>query len=164
MTEVATGAVRSVRIEIRAFRPEDAVAFRDLNEAWIKKFFHMEEHDYAVLGDPERYVIRPGGHIFMVLSDGVAVGCCALIPERDGVFEVAKMAVSEEIRGQGIGRKLLGYTIEQARLLGATALTLVTNSTLGSAVHVYEAAGFRHLAAPVVTPYARGNVFMELTL
>jgi putative acetyltransferase len=151
-------------VEIRTFQPEDAVAFRELNEAWIKKYFGMEEQDYVVLGDPERYVIRAGGYIFMAFLDGVAVGCCALLLEHDGVYEVAKMAVTEEIRGRGIGRKVLAHTIDQARAMGATMLTLVTNSNLANAIHLYEALGFRHVAGPAVSPYARGDVFMELPL
>jgi putative acetyltransferase len=151
-------------MELRGFQAGDAVAFRDLNEAWIKKYFRMEEHDYEVLGDPERFVIEPGGSIYMAVMDGVAVGCCALITERDGVFEVAKMAVAEEIRGRGIGRRLLEYTIEQARAMGATLLTLVTSSKLPNAIHLYKALGFRHVAGPEVSPYARGDVFMELAL
>jgi putative acetyltransferase len=161
---LGSSEVRVERIEIRAFRPEDAVAFRELNEEWITKYFSMEEHDFEVLGDPERYVIGPGGQIFMAVVDGVALGCCALIVERPGVFEVGKMAVSEECRGRGIGRKLLAYTIEQARAQGATLLTLVTNSKLANAVHLYESLGFRHLAPPAVSLYARGDVFMEMEL
>ncbi len=40
-------------VEIRTFRPDDAVAFKELNEAWIRKYFSMEEHDYEMLDDPE---------------------------------------------------------------------------------------------------------------
>jgi putative acetyltransferase len=151
-------------VEIRAFRPEDATAFRELNEAWIKKYFGMEEQDYVVLGDPERYVVGAGGYIYMAFLDGVAVGCCALLLEHDGVYEVAKMAVTEEIRGRGIGRKVLAHTIEQARAMGASMLTLVTSSKLANAIHLYEALGFQHVEAPAVLPYARGDVFMELSL
>ncbi len=164
MADSQSSRAVGVTVEIRGFRPEDAVAFRELNEAWITKYFCMEEHDHEVLGDPTRYVIGPGGQIFMAFADGVAVGCCALIRERDGVFEVGKMAVSEEIRGRGIGRQLLTYTVDQARALDAKLLTLVTSSKLPNAIHLYEALGFRHLAPPAVSPYARGDVFMELPL
>lgn len=48
-------------VEIRLYRPEDAVAFRELNEAWIRKYFALEEHDREMLNDPEGYILRPGG-------------------------------------------------------------------------------------------------------
>jgi putative acetyltransferase len=50
-----------------------------------------------------------------------------------------------------------------ARALGATKLTLATNSKLPNAIHLYESLGFRHLP-PEPSPYARANVFMEMDL
>jgi hypothetical protein len=45
-------------------------------------------------------------------------------------------------------------------------LFLGSNSKLGSAVHLYESFGFRHLKPEEIppSPYARANVFMELDL
>jgi len=102
----------------------------------------------------------------MVIAGDRPVGCCALIPLKPGVFELAKMSVAEEYRGCGIGRKLLDYTIAQAKALGATSLFLASNRTLANAVHLYESFGFRHLPPEKVapSPYARSNVFMDLKL
>jgi GNAT superfamily N-acetyltransferase len=150
-------------VQLRAFNPSDAEAFRRLNEAWIEKYFRLEPPDHEALGDPIGHILQPGGHIFMASVDDRAVGCCALISARAGVYEVAKMAVEEEYQGRGIGRKLLVYVIEQARALGATLLTLGSNDKLASAVHLYESLGFKHLP-PEPSPYTRANVFMELPL
>lgn len=150
-------------IHLRSFKLADAVAFRELNEAWIEKYFGLEEPDREVLGNPVGHVIEPGGHIYMACVEDRAVGCCALIPVRKGVYEVAKMAVDEAYRGRGIGRKLLAYVIAQARTAGATLLTLESSSKLTNAVHLYESLGFQHLP-PKPSPYARANVFMELPL
>lgn len=150
-------------LHLRSFEPSDAAAFRELNEAWIKQYFGLEEHDHDILGDPIASIIQPGGHIFLACAEGRAIGCCALIVVRPGVYEVAKMAVVEQYRGCGVGRKLLAYVIEQARTLGATLLTLETNDKLANAIHLYESLGFRHLP-PVPSPYVRANVFMDLPL
>jgi GNAT superfamily N-acetyltransferase len=150
-------------VEVRVYRPEDAVAFRELNEAWIRKYFAMEEHDREMLGDPEGYIRRRGGEIVMAFVEGRAVGCCALILVRPGVFELAKMAVSEELRGRGVGRRVLEAAVEQARGMGASLLVLATNSKLENAVHLYESVGFRHLP-PEPSPYVRADVFMEMVL
>ena len=153
-------------IEFRLFQPRDAEAFRELNEAWIARYFRLEEQDRIQLGDPERNILRPGGQIVMAIAGEERVGCCALIFVKPGVFEVAKMAVSERFRGHGIGRRLLEYTIGRAKLLGAHTLELASNSKLANAVHLYESVGFRHLPPEQVepSPYARANVFMELRL
>jgi len=158
------GSVSRPEVELRVFRAEDAMAFRELNEDWIRKNYALETKDFETLGDPEGKILRPGGHIFMALVDGRAVGCCALIPVRPGVFEVAKMTVSESCRGMGIGRKMLAYTIAQGRALGAEALYLESGSKLLAAIHLYESLGFRHLLPErvVPSPYARADVFMEL--
>ena len=151
-------------IEIRPYRLSDGAAFRELNEDWIGKNFGLEEKDRSTLSDPERYILQPGGHIFMATSGDEAVGCCALLFMRPGVYEVAKMTVAEAYRGQGLGRKLLAYTISQGKALGATSLYLETNNKLGDAIHLYEALGFRHLPPErvVPSPYERANLFMEL--
>lgn len=159
-------AVVTSEISFRLFQHGDAQAFRELNEAWIARFFRLEEHDHIQLRDPENSILRPGGQIVMAVAAGERIGCCALVFIRPGVFEVAKMAVSESYRGHGIGRKLLEYTIAQARALGAHTLELASNAKLANAVHLYESLGFRHLPPERVepSPYARANVFMEMHL
>ena len=149
-----------------ASRPEDLSAFRTLNEEWITRFFSLEETDRQQLGDPEGQILAPGGKIFMVHLNGQAVGCVALRLVREGEFEVSKMAVSPEFRGQGIGRRLLMYTLEQARSLGAHRLILGSSTKLGSAVHLYEQLGFKHLPLErrPQLDYSRADVFMEFDL
>ncbi len=151
-------------IGIRPFESTDAAAFRLLNEAWIGKYFSIEDEDRLVLGNPVERILNPGGHIFMAVDANRCVGCCALIAVCPGVFELAKMAVAEEYRGRGIGRKILEHTIAQARSLGAKSLFLGSNTNLKDAIHLYESAGFRHLPPERVppSPYTRANVFMEL--
>lgn len=153
----------ALNLELREFIPEDAASFRELNAAWIERYFEMEEADRLVLSDPVGQIIQPGGHIYMAYAGGRAVGCCALILVRPNVYEIAKMAVAEEYRGHGVGRQLLAYVIGEARTLGALMLTLVTNDSLANAIHLYESLGFRHLP-PEPSPYKRANVFMELSL
>ena len=147
-------------MEIVAFEPAHAEAFRTLNEAWISKFFVLEAKDREVLEDPHGKIIAKGGRIFMALQDGVAVGCVALLKMDDGGYEVAMMTVSETLRGSGLGRLLMQRCIEAGAELGATRLYLETNSSLAPALGLYRAMGFKDLA-PVETPYARADVFME---
>jgi GNAT superfamily N-acetyltransferase len=159
-------AIVMPKIAFRLFQRGDEDAFRELNGEWIAKYFRLEEHDHVQLSDPEGNILRAGGEIVMAVAGEERIGCCALIFVRPGVFEVAKMAVSERYRGRGIGRKLLEYTIAQAKVLGAHTLELASNTKLANAVHLYESLGFRHLPLERVepSPYARANVFMELHL
>lgn len=157
-------------IEIRPFEPSDAAAFFALNEQWISKHFGMEDRDHLNLGNPQRSILDPGGHILMAFAGPRPVGCCALIPEgldgSHGQFELAKMAVAEDLRGHGIGRRILVATVALARNLGARRLTLGSNTQLADAVHLYESIGFRHVPSERCPPfhYSRCNVYMEMDL
>jgi len=145
---------------------EDGTAFRTLNEEWISRYFVLEAKDRETLGDPENAILRKGGRVFLADVDGQTVGCVALIPMGNGVYELSKMAVSPSMRGRGIGRRVLEYAIAQARELGAAALFLGSNSVLKNAVHLYESVGFRHVP-PEELPemhYARADVFMRMWL
>jgi putative acetyltransferase len=142
------------------FTPEHAEAFRTLNEAWISKYFVLEPKDREVLDDPQGKIIASGGRIFMALKDGEAVGCVALMRMADGGYEVAKMTVSEAVRGSGLGRLLMERCIEAGAEDGAPRLYLETNSSLAPALALYRATGFKDLA-PARTEYVRADVFME---
>lgn len=157
----------ATEIDIRPLEiGEDATAFRTLNEEWITRYFTMEQSDRDTLGDPENKILRKGGRIFMVHAGGQAVGCVALIPIGGGVYELSKMAVSPDVRGMGIGRKLLEYAVAEARRMGANSLFLGSNAKLENAVHLYESVGFRHVPPETLPPnlYERANVFMEMPL
>lgn len=152
-------------VVIRPFQPEDAEAFRRLNEEWITRYFRLEEKDRKILGDTQA-IFASGGRIVMAVSSSVAVGTCALLPMEAGSFEVSKMAVTESHQGRGIGRLLLRAVIEEARAIGARRLYLETNSTLHPAIRLYESVGFRHIPSDRITasPYQRADVYMELFL
>jgi len=152
-------------IEIRPLvTGEDATAFRTLNEEWITRYFALEQTDHDILGDPEHMILRKGGAIFMVYRDTVAVGCVALVPMPNGVYELSKMAVSPHLRGLGIGRRLLLHAVAEARAMGARSLLLSSSTKLKNAVHLYESIGFRHVPSSSLPDlhYTRADVFMEM--
>lgn len=147
-------------MEIVAFEPIHAEAFRALNAAWISRYFTMEAADHLVLDDPVGQVIDKGGQIFVAVDQGIPVGCVALKAMADGGFEVAKMTVAEGYRGTGLGRALLQRCIDAGAAMGARRLYLETNAKLGPAMALYRAFGFRDLP-PSETPYDRCDIFME---
>jgi N-acetylglutamate synthase-like GNAT family acetyltransferase len=151
---------------LREFQPGDEDDFRRLNEEWIVRHFRLEPKDDAVLADPRRAILDRGGRILLAIRDGRAIGCCALLAMSDGVFEVAKMAVTESARGGGVGRRLLERAIALARSAGARRLFLETNHILTPAIRLYESLGFQHLPPERVEPsaYSRSDVSMELDL
>ena len=151
---------------LREFAPGDAVAFRQLNEEWICRYFKLEPHDEHALLHPQETILDRGGRIFLAVLDGVTVGCCALLAMEPGAYEVAKMAVAPASRGVGVGRYLLTHVIAAARNSGARRLFLETNHILTPAIALYTSLGFERLAPERIAPsvYARADVAMELWL
>ncbi|MFJ3385248.1 MULTISPECIES: GNAT family N-acetyltransferase [unclassified Curtobacterium] len=144
----------------------DAEAFRTLNEAWISRFFTLEDEDRKLLGDPVGQIVEPGGAVFVARMDDVVVGCVGILPVGNGEYELVKMAVAADHQGHGTGRRLILHAIDRARAVGARRLVLETNSALASAVHLYETTGFRHLGPEErhASPYVRADVAMALEL
>ena len=126
----------------------------------------MEEEDHRVLNDPEQHIVSKGGAIVVALNGDRVIGCCALIPVGPRTFELAKMAVADEYRGRGVGKRLLAFTLEQARIIEAASVILASSTKLAPAVHLYEAFGFKHVAPNTLppSPYTRASVYMRLDL
>ncbi|MCC9168035.1 GNAT family N-acetyltransferase [Pontibacter harenae] len=150
-------------VAIVDFEPAYAQQFRELNEEWIRQYFVMEEADYKTLGDPQNYIINKGGCILMANYNGETVGTCALIKEENGVFELAKMAVSPKVQGLKIGKRLGEAAIAKAREAGASMVYLVSNRRLTTALNLYQRLGFVEVPMPP-SIYQRADIKMELPL
>jgi len=140
-----------------------SAVFKELNEAWISKYFTMEEVDSRSLEDPEAYILDKGGHILFALLDDEVAGVCALI-KMDGNpydYELAKMAVSPNFQGNGIGKLIGEAVIEKAKSLGARNVYLESNTKLAPAINLYRKLGFIEVEGNA-SPYERCNICMEL--
>ena len=67
------------KVQIVDFTMKYRHAFKALNEEWISTYFKMEPADYQALDHPKKYILDKGGHIFIALYDGEAVGTCAMM-------------------------------------------------------------------------------------
>jgi len=133
------------RLEIVDYRPAYKKHFRTLNEQWLQHYFTLEESDIRLLADPNGRIIKKGGAILFALFDERVVGACALLKHRDGVLELAKMAVVEEYQRQGIGRVLAEAVVTRAQNMGAKYLYLQTSPRLKVAGKLYRRLGFRRV-------------------
>ena len=138
--------------------------FRDLNVAWLEKFFWVEPHDEEVLGDPEKYIIKPGGTIFFAQQDDQIIGTVALMKMEDGIYELSKMAVTPAAQGQKIGQQLMSHTLDFAKKEGWKKLVIYSNRKLKNAIYIYKKFGFREIPIEQNNPYLRGDIKLELRL
>ena len=151
-------------VEVVDFRDEFAIAFASLNYKWIESEFSVEKHDREILDDPRKWVIEPGGQIFFALVDGTAAGTVALIPSANGVFELTKMAVSPEFRGQGIGDRLMEKCVKFAAETGAKSIWLESHTKLAPAISLYRKYGFVETPPDPNSLYQRADIRMELAI
>lgn len=152
-------------IAVIPYEPCHRELFKSLNEDWITQHWQIEPHDLDYLDHPQEYIIDKGGFIFVATYKGKPVGVCALCKMDDPLYdyELAKLAVSSEAQGKGIGTILCEAAIEKAKEAGAKALFLESNTLLRPAIHTYRKLGFRELAE-YYPAYERGNIQMELML
>ena len=154
--------VRIIDYDRRA--PLHKERFAALNREWLERYFVVEPLDEEVMGDPEGAVLEAGGLIVMAEVDGEIVGTGSLFLVDDGVFEIAKMAVTDRFQGRGIGEQLLLALIARAEAMGAHRLFIVSNTSLGRAIRLYRRHGF--IDSPEIrhAHYARGNITLEKPL
>jgi DNA-binding MarR family transcriptional regulator/GNAT superfamily N-acetyltransferase len=150
------------RLEIHPYRPAWRRHFEALNREWLEKGFTVEASDAALLSDPHGKIVKPGGAILFARLDGRIVGTGALVRHREGIYELAKMAVTESERGRGIGNRLAEALLAEARARGATTLFLETSPRLVAVRRWYERIGFRRVARhPLgVSKYSRRSFAM----
>lgn len=148
-------------VELIPFRVQDREAFKTLNLEWLRAYFRVEARDLEILESPEA-ILDHGGEIYFARRGEDIVGTGALVRLGDGEFEVAKMAVSEQARGAGIGRMICARLVQRFHERGGKRLTLQSNSTLAAAVRLYESLGFVNYKPRQRAEFERTNVHMVL--
>ena len=90
---------------------------------------------------------RPARGAFLLARlHGRAIGCGGVLFEPDGTGYLKRMWVADDVRGLGVGGRLLAALEQAAREHGCTATTLETNATLVEAIAMYRAAGYAEVA------------------
>ena len=99
--------------------------------------------------------LRPPRGAFLVARlDGRPVGGGAVKATEPGVGSIKRMWVSREVRGSGVGRRLLLALETEAMGLGIGLLRLETNRSLHEAQELYRRNGYREVTAFNDDPYA----------
>jgi len=148
-------------MEIHENNKEHLNDFIKLNEEWISSYFSIEEADRKLAANPYT-IIENNGYIFSLVEENEVVGVCALFNESNGVFELARMAVSPAHQGKGLGKALIETCISKAKEIQAKYVYLVSNTKLISAIELYKKYGFVTIKTGQHPVYSRANIVMEL--
>lgn len=150
-------------IEIIEFSDEYSEAIKTLNYEWLTKYFKIEEGDKISLNNPKEQIIDKGGYIFYAKLNDKIIGTASLLKKTETVFELGKMAVTEDAQGLGIGTLLLEYCLDFAKEKHIQTLILYSNTQLESAIHLYRKYGFSEIELEKGL-YERANIKMEKKL
>jgi len=149
--------------KIIPFENKNAIDFYRLNIEWLKTYFYVEPFDEEVLGKPDQYIINKGGFIFLVEKEKQIIGTVALMPTKtENLFELTKMAIAPDYRGQKIGQALLDYCINFVKSKNHKSLILYSSRKLENAIYIYSKKGFVEIPVEDNCHYKRCDIKMEL--
>ena len=147
-------AASAVQIGVRDPRHPDA---RYCLRAYVEELSGRFDSGF----DPARSIsaadhemTAPAGLFLVATLHAEPVGCGALKLHPGAPAEIKRMWVAAEVRGLGLGRRLLAELETRAAAHGVRVLRLETNRALGEAIGLYRAAGYREVAAFNDEPYA----------
>jgi putative acetyltransferase len=142
-------------VVIRSLQPADNAAIARVIRDTLAEF--GANHPGTVYYDPttdhlyELFQV-PGAMYHVAEVDGRIVGGGGIFPSDglpQGTCELVKMYLLPEVRGIGLGKKLIGDCLQAAKELGYSSVYLETMPELKKALNVYETFGFRYLTGPM---------------
>jgi len=111
------------------------------------------DHTRSISADDAELTL-PAGLLLVATLHSEPVGCGALKLHGDEPAELKRMWVSPDVRGLGLGRRLLAELEREAGARGASVVRLETNRSLVEAIGLYRAAGYTEVPAFNTEPYA----------
>jgi GNAT superfamily N-acetyltransferase len=128
-------------------RPGDADAIVALHDRLYRAEHGMDHRFTAGVAAKVEAAVEAGwpagGGAWIVERDGRFAGSVGLTDEGGQAGRIRWVLLEPELRGSGLGRRLVGEAVSRARALGMRRLTLDTFSELRSAAAIYRDLGFR---------------------
>lgn len=126
---------------------DDWPLWRDVRLAALTRSpeaFRARAADWAYGGEWQwrERLLLPGAYNLVAEQDGAAVGLVRGVPADDGVIDVHSVWVDPDLRGQGVGGRLIGAVEAWAREHGARTLRLDVFADNDAAIGLYRRLGF----------------------
>ncbi|TKD68812.1 GNAT family N-acetyltransferase [Pseudalkalibacillus hwajinpoensis] len=107
-----------------------------------------ENYPFELLleADPSIYKIKEyveKGKCFIAVDKEVLQGVYILVAHTPNKAEITNIAVIEEERGRGLGKKLIQDALQRAKKLGMTSVEIGTGNSSIAQLALYQKCGFR---------------------
>lgn len=96
--------------------------------------------------DPSEGLVREycsNGFVYEAAVDDELMGVYVLLPLTDGIVEIKNIAVAEDARGQGYGKRLIQHALSEAERLGFGHVEIGTGNSSVDQLMLYQKCGFR---------------------
>ena len=127
----------------------------------LRRYFAELDARFETGFDPEASIsatadelVEPAGQLLVATLRGEPIGCGALKFHGSEPVELKRMWVSPDVRGLGVGRRLLAELERHAWDRGVLVVRLETNRHLLEAISLYRASGYVEVPAFNAEPYA----------
>lgn len=122
------------RLQFRMMREEDIPAV-----AAIERMVFSQPWTKRAFAD----ALKQDVIFVVVLKEDTVIGYCGMYCS-PGEGEITNVAVLPKEQGRNVGKKLMGYLLEQAQKKGIARMTLEVRISNENAIHLYEAMGFHN--------------------
>ena len=106
----------------------------------------------------------PSGRLLIARVGGEVAGCIALRKLNHDICEMKRLYLRPKFRGKGLGGKLVGAILSEAKQIGYSRMRLDTlPGRMDKAIDLYRSIGFKEIAPYYDNPSA-DVLYMELAL
>ena len=145
----------SSNLQIRLIKTDDNFAVADIIRLVMTEF-QAVGCGYSIndseIDDMHTAYALEGSAFYVVTLDDRILGCGGFGPLRgadEDTCELRKMYFKSELRGLGVGTKLLLVCLEEAKRIGFKHCYLETLESMEQARRLYGKHGFKYLEAPL---------------
>lgn len=121
------------------------LVIKPLTEGYVDAVCVLEEEAFSMPWHKESFLEminnKDACYLVGLVEDRVVASCGLRNIVGDG--EITNVVTSLDMRGKGIGRKMLLKLMEEGAKMGVEAFTLEVRKSNDSAVHLYESLGFK---------------------
>ncbi|HXP22222.1 MAG TPA: GNAT family N-acetyltransferase [Streptosporangiaceae bacterium] len=127
-------------VSVRRALPADVAALRAVARAAYLRYVSRIGRPPAPMTADYDAAVR-GGHAWVALERGQAVGLAVLVPRQDHLL-LENVAVTPGAQRRGIGARLLALADEEARRQGLAEIRLYTNEAMTENLSYYPRHGY----------------------